>query len=135
MTEQERQKSGCLHIAFTLLIVGVLLAFAGGLWHLPELTYARGVVVESQPLQPPTINRITYEYTAFGVRYRGQRIMRLSTQFQPFYQVGSFFPVYFVTAQPDKSYGPNLPIIKPLLWIGIYFAAFGIVVIYFAWPR
>jgi len=133
--ERERQRSGCLPVGLALLAVGLLMALAGWLWHFPELTYAPGVVIESQKLQPLSTSEITYEYTAFGVRYRNKRIMRLSTQVQPFYQVGSLFPVYFVTAHPEKSYGPNRPIIQPLLWIGIYLAAFGVVVIYFAKPR
>jgi hypothetical protein len=108
----------------------------GWLWNYPlYLSYAPGVVIESQSLRGPGVARITYEYTAFGVRYRGVRLMLLSTQVQPFYQAGSFFPVYFVTAHPEKSYGPNRPIIQPLIWTGILLAAFGGAIIYFAWPR
>jgi hypothetical protein len=113
----------------------LLITVAGWLWHFPELTYAPGVVIESQRLPSLSTSRITYEYTAFGFRYRGQRIMRLSTQVQPFYKVGSLFPIYFVTKKPETSYGPSRPIVQPLLWIGIFLAAWGGVIIYFAWPR
>lgn len=107
----------------------------GWFWHYPQVTYVRGVVVESQPLNPPSVHRITYEYTANGLRYRGQRIMRLSTQFEPFYTVGSFFPVYFVTAHPEQSYGPGRPYIQPLIYIGIFLIGLCSIVIFFAGPR
>lgn len=107
----------------------------GWFWKYPQLTYTPGVIVKSQTLRPPPVTRITYEYTAFGVWYHGERIMRLSTQSQPFYQVGELFPVYFVTAHPENSYGPGRPIIQPVIWSGIFLAAFGVTVVYFAWPR
>jgi hypothetical protein len=128
----EPRREGCTPFGcgWTFLVVGLALALLGWFWNYPQVTYARGIVVESQPLRPPSMWRITYEYTAYGVQHRGERIIRLSTQFQPFYSVGSLFPVYFVTAHPEESYGPTRPIIQPLLWFGLFLAAGCSLIIY-----
>lgn len=133
----EPRREGCspLGCGWTFLVIGLAVALIGWFWHFPQLTYARGVVVESQQLRSYAAWRITYEYTAYGVRHRGERMMRLSSQFQPFYRVGSFFPVYFVTAHPEQSYGLNRPFIQPLIWIGLLCAAGAGMVIFFARPR
>jgi hypothetical protein len=135
VSEHERQKSGCVPVAFTLLTIGLLITLTGWLWHFPELTYTPGVVMESQRLPAQGAVRISYKYTAFGVAHHGERILWLTTQVQQFYQVGDLFPVYFVTAHPERSYGPNRPIVQPLIWVGLFLAAFGVVIIYFARPR
>ena len=36
-------------------------------------------------------------------------LIRYDTQYEPFYEVGPPFPVYYVAAHPELSYGPNPP--------------------------
>ena len=131
--ESRRERGSPLGCAWAFLVTGLVLILVGWLWHYPKVTSARGVIVESQRLNPPNVYRINYEYEAFGSHYPGTRVMRLSSQFQPFYTVGSVFPVYFVTEHPEQSYGPNRPIVQPLIVTGILTAALGGVIIYFAW--
>jgi hypothetical protein len=111
-----------------------MMCVIGWFWHYPSLTYAPGVIVEASTIRAP-VAWITYEYVAFGVRHRGQRLMRYSTQFQTYYQVGSSFPVYFVTEQPETSYGPYRPRVQPLIWLGMYVVVLSGAIIFFAWPR
>src|SRR5262249_37568126 len=133
----EPRRKGCTPFGcgWTGLALGLALALTGWFWHYPALTYSRGTVIELQQLSSYAAWHITYEYMADGARYRGERLMRLSTQALPFYRVGSSFPVYFVTAHPEQSYGPNRPGIQPLIVIGVLWAAAGSMVVYFAWPQ
>jgi hypothetical protein len=77
---------------------------------------------------------ITYEYTAPGVRHRGQRLFRWGRSIPAaYYEVGQPFPVYFVTDKPDLSYGPYPPSRTAFVVFPIIFAALGITVIFFAY--
>jgi hypothetical protein len=121
---QERRPDGCAHFGcgITLLLIGVLTVLVGCFWHYPPLTATTGVIVDSQPLAAVPSHLITYEYEANGVRHRGQRVWRYESQFKAFYQVGRPFPVYFVTAHPEVSYGPNKPLSLRLVFAGIFLA-------------
>ena len=77
---------------------------------------------------------IAYDYTAYGVRHRGQRLFGWGRgNPSTYYEVGQPFPVYFVTDKPGDSYGPNPPNANVFFIPGIGFALLGIVVIVSAW--
>ena len=137
LTEYERRTDGCspLGCGFTLLALGILVAVLGCFWHYPTLTATTGVIVESQPLTALASYHITYEYEAYGVRHRAERVWRYASQFKNFYPIGSPFPVYFVTAHPEISYGPNRPLSVRMIVMGIFLATAAGGIIFFAWRR
>jgi hypothetical protein len=119
---------GLLSFGYTCLVVGCLFGLIGTLWHIPHLTRADAVIVQSVPMSSWSNARlITYEYTAYGVRHRGQRLFRWSRSIPAgFYKAGEPFPVYFVTDKPDLSYGPYPPSSTTFAGFAIMFAALGI---------
>jgi hypothetical protein len=137
LTSHERTPEGCspLGCGVTLLVVGILITLLGCFWHYPPLTATNGVIVEARPLTAVAAYHIIYEYEADGVHHRGERVWRYVSQFNSFYQVGSRIPVYFVTAHPEISYGPNRPLSARIIITGVFFAVAASGVIFFAWPR
>lgn len=120
----------------TLLAVGVLVVLCGYFWHIPQLTYTAGLIVDAKPSNYGSTRRlITYEYTALGVRHRSQRFLSYWYINAGKFDVGSPFPVYFVTDHPELSYAPNRPIAAPIVVMGIMMITAGIAVIFFARPH
>jgi hypothetical protein len=77
---------------------------------------------------------ITYEYTAYGVPHRGQRLWRWGRSIPAdFYKAGEPFPVYFVTDKADVSFAPYPPSRTAFAVFAIMFAALGITFIFFGY--
>jgi hypothetical protein len=75
---------------------------------------------------------ITYEYTANGGRYRGQRLVGWGRSIPAgFFDVGQSFPVYFDPDEPDVSYAPYPPEKTLFIVSGITFAVLGVGLIVF----
>ncbi len=120
----------------TLVVGGVILILFGIFWHLPRVTRTTGVIVESAPpVYGQTLRTITYDYTVSGAHYHGQRFLRYGRQYVGMYDVGSSFPVYFVTAHPEQSYAPFPPRVYPMIGTGIVWVLFGAVLIILGGPR
>ena len=107
----------------------------GAFWHVPRVTPTDGVIVESVAVAGAWHSRlITYEYTAYGVHHRGQRLFNWGRSIPAsFYDAGQRFPVYFVTGDPASSYAPYPPGRTVFVVFATMFAALGITVIFFAW--
>jgi hypothetical protein len=133
--ERHPRGSGPIGCGVTSLVVGILLTLLGCFWHFPPLTATTGVIVESRPLSAVASYHITYEYEAYGARHRGERVWRYASQFKSFYEVGSPFPVYFVTAHPEVSYGPNRPLSVRIIVMGTFFVVLAIGIMLLARPR
>ena len=108
-------------------MVGIALLLVGCFWHTPQLTRTTGVIVESRPASVGA-RYIVYEYTAHGVRYHGHRLVRYAAQYESMFEVGRSIPVFFVTNDPEDTYGPNAPRIQAFIIIGalLIAVAFGI---------
>ena len=124
LTAYERRPGSCspLGCGVTFLVIGILIALLGCFGHFPPLTATTGIIVETLPLTAVPSHFIICDYEAYGVRHRGERVWRYASQFDSFYRVGSPFPVYFVTAHPEVSYGPNRPMSVPIIVMGIFLA-------------
>jgi hypothetical protein len=61
---------------------------------------------------------ITYEYTVDGAHYRGQRYLWYRRSMSGMFDVGHKLPVYYDPKHPNDSYGPNRPLISPLIIAG-----------------
>lgn len=84
------------------LVLGIIFILVGYFWHLPRVTRTTGIIVESTPgSYGQTRRTITYEYTAYGVRHRGQRFLWYWSAYVGMFDVGSSFPVYFVNDHPS----------------------------------
>jgi hypothetical protein len=88
------------------LTTAIIFGVTGVLWHFPRVTRTDGIIVESVAVAGAQNKRlITYEYTAYGARHRGQRLLGWGRSIPPgFFDVGQSFPVYFDTDKPDFSY-------------------------------
>jgi hypothetical protein len=117
--------------------MGCIFGVVGGLWHVPRVTATDGIIVESVAVSGAWHRRlITYEYIAYGVRHRGQRLFGRGRSIPAsFYEVGQKFPVYFVTDEPDSSYAPWPPSRTVFVVFAIMFGTLGITVTWFAWRR
>ena len=128
---------GCSTLTFgcICLVTGGLFCLAGLLWHFPRVTRTDSVIVASVAVAGGQNARlITYEYAAYGVRHRGQRLFQWGRSTpKGFFEAGEQFPVYFVTDKPDLSYAPYPPQKSILVVPGIMFAALGVTVTLFAW--
>jgi hypothetical protein len=93
------------------LTTAIIFGVTGVLWHFPRVTRTDGIIVESVAVAGAQNKRlITYEYTAYGARHRGQRLLGWGRSIPPaFFDVGQPFPVYFDTDKPDFSYAPYPP--------------------------
>ena len=107
--------------------MAIIVGAGGVLWHLPRVTRTDGVIVESVAVAGAQNQLlITYEYTAYGTRHRGQRLLGWGRSIPPgFFEVGQSFPVYFDTDKPDFSYGPYPPEKTLLIVSGVMFAVLG----------
>jgi hypothetical protein len=58
------------------LTTAIIFGVTGVLWHFPRVTRTDGIIVESVAVAGAQNKRlITYEYTAYGARHRGQRLL------------------------------------------------------------
>jgi hypothetical protein len=107
--------------------MAIIFGVGGVLWHFPRVTRTDGIIVESVALAGAQNQRlITYEYTAYGARHRGQRLLGWGRSIPPgFFEVGQSFPVYFDTDKPDFSYAPYPPEKTLFIVSGITFAVLG----------
>jgi hypothetical protein len=105
------------------------------LWHFPRVTRTDGIIVESIAVAGAQNNRlITYEYTAYGARHRGQSLLGWGRNIPAgFFDVGQSFPVYFDTNKPDISYAPYPPEKTIFIVLGSMFAVLGVGFILFGW--
>ena len=103
-------RPGCslLSFGYTCLLVGCLFGVIGALWHIPHLTRTDGVIVQSGPMSSWSNARlITYEYTACGVRHRGQRLFRWGRSIPAgFYETGQPFVRLFRDGQARSQLWP-----------------------------
>ena len=134
MSSQKAKGCSTLSFGYVCLGVGIAFLFVGWFWHFPRVTHTNAVIIESVRVPSARmLNRVTYEYTANGMRYRGQCLTRLGSQPARFLEVGESFPVYFVTNKPQVSYAPLPPRISIFIVFGILFSALGAVLIFFTW--
>ena len=134
-SQSSRRGRSTLSFGYICLLVGCLFGVVGALWQVPHVTRTDGVITESVALAGALHTRlITYEYTAYGMRHRGQRLFGWGRSIPAsFYEVGQSFPVFFVTDNPDSSYAPWPPGRTVFVVFAVGFGALGITVILFAW--
>lgn len=112
------------------MVIGIVFGLVGVFWHVPHVTRTDGVIVESIAVAGGQMKRlITYDYTAYGVRHRGQRLLGWGRQYPGMFKTGDSFPVYFVTDKPGDSYAPFPPRMTGWIVFGVPFTAVGLTII------
>jgi hypothetical protein len=114
-----------------LIALGIVWMAVTFLLRPPPLIRTIGVVIESRPQSFGVTRRaIKYEYLVNGVRYNGERFLWTSSVYPKMYDVGEPFAVYFNPNHPEVSYGPTPPNFQTRVIIGVMYAAFGVVALF-----